>query len=230
MSKISIICSNYNSDRWIDDYLNYLNEQIDRRFTVIFIDANSTDESLSKIKKFSSSTDIEVKILECKERIGVYAAWNLGIKSAETEYIMNYNTDDMLYRYAISVYNSYLDKYPEIDLFYGPCGFVKTRNISDYTSYINWPEYSHEIMMHMCIGGPFPLLKKKVFEEIGYFDESFVSSGDYEMWARMSKQKRSFKKIPEAIGSFYLREDSVHSSNAEKARQEDQFIQTKYKI
>ena len=229
MNNISIICSNYNSDRWIKEYLNYLDNQTDKNFETIFIDAKSTDSSLNTIKNFASSTSIKTKIIECEKRIGIYEAWNLGIKSSETEYIMNYNTDDMIYRYAISIYNYYIKNYQEIDVVYGPCSFVKNRNIQDFSMYANWPEYSHEAMMSMCICGPFPLVKKSAFDKVGYFDEAFISSGDYEMWARMSKAGLKFKKIPEIIGSFYNREDSIHASNFEKARNEDLIIQKKYK-
>lgn len=229
MNNISIICSNYNSDKWINEYLTYIDNQIERNFEIIFVDANSTDSSLSAIKKFASSTDIKTKIIECKERIGIYAAWNIGVKNSDTDYIMNYNTDDMIYSHAISTYNNALTKNKDADVIYGPCGFVKNRNIQDFFNYANWPEYSHETMMQMCICGPFPLVKKTVFEKFGYFDESFVSSGDYEMWARLSKNNCKFKKIPEIIGSFYFREDSIHQANAFKARQEDILIQKNYK-
>ena len=228
MNKITIICSNYNSEKWIDDYLQFINNQFDRNFEIIFIDANSKDNSLQKIKNFASTTDIKTYVIESDKRIGIYEAWNIGIKASKTEYIMNYNTDDMIYSHAISTYNNALKIHENADIIYGPCGFVKTRNISDFFNYANWPEYSHEIMMQMCICGPFPLVKKKVFEDFGYFNESFISSGDYEMWARLSKNKCKFQKIPEIIGSFYLRSDSIHQSNFDKARQEDILIQKTY--
>lgn len=229
MNKITIICSNYNSDKWIDEYLEFINNQLDRNFDIIFIDANSKDQSLQKIKNFTRLTDIKTQIIECDKRIGIYEAWNIGIKASKTEYIMNYNTDDMIYKYAILLYNDYIKNFPSVDLFYSPCAFVKNRNIEDFAMYANWPNYSHSNMMKMCLCGPFPLVKKQVFEQIGYFDESFISSGDYEMWARMSKANCNFMKIPEIIGSFYHREDSIHASNASKAREEDLLIQNKYK-
>lgn len=229
MNKITIICSNYNSERWINDYLNYLENQIDKNFEIIFIDAKSTDSSLNTIKKFASSTSIKTKIIECENRIGIYAAWNIGIKNATTEYIMNYNTDDMIFSHAIATYNNAIKIFNKADIIYGPCGFVKSRDICDFFNYANWPVHSHEIMMQMCICGPFPLVRKSVFETFGYFNESFISSGDYEMWARLSKMGCSFQKIPEIIGSFYFRDDSVHQTNATKARQEDILIQQTYK-
>ena len=110
-----------------------------------------------------------------------------------------------------------------------PCGFVHSRNPKEFVGFGNWPEYSHEIMMQICICGPFPLAKRESLIKAGYFDEDFISSGDYEMWARMSKQGFSFKRIPEVLGSFYFRNDSVHSENKEIAQQEDAHIQEKYK-
>jgi len=228
MKKITIICSNYNSDIWIDDYLKCINNQIDKNFNIIFFDANSSDESLKKIKSFNFHNEIGVKIIESKEQIKLYAAWNICIKQAETDFVMNYNTDDLIYSYALSVYNDKITKNPDADIIYGPCGIIKNRNINDYVSYYNWPEYCHDAMMQLCICGPFPLVNKRVFEEIGYFDGNFESSGDYEMWARMSKNNRKFVRIPEIIGSFYHRKDSISVNKISKAQEEDRLIQTKY--
>ena len=72
---------------------------------------------------------------------------------------------------------------------------VKTRNINNLSSLAKWPDYSHDTLMYEYMCGPFQLIKKKVFDEIGYFDESFVSAGDYEMVAKMSKMKYKFRKV-----------------------------------
>ena len=229
MNKITLICSNYNSDKWINEYLEYVNNQIFKEFDIIFIDANSTDQSLEKIKNYKFDSKINKKIIQSDRRIGLYEAWNIAIRNCNTEYVMNYNTDDMLYNNAVSIYNNHLVNNPEIDLFYGPCVSTLNRNINDINLYYDWPEYSHETMLRFCFCGPFPLVKKEVFNRIGYFDERFVSSGDYEMWLRMSKFNCKFKRIPETIGVFYFRQDSINQSNKQKAIQEDILIQQFYK-
>jgi GT2 family glycosyltransferase len=229
VNNISIICSNYNSDRWIDEYFSYVNNQKDASFDIIFIDAKSTDDSLNKIKKFEFNKNITKKIIELDSRVGVYEAWNIGIKNSNTPYVMNYNTDDMIFDYALYLYNSCTTQYPNADIIYGPCGFVESRDIKKFVGFGDWPEYSHDILTQMCICGPFPLVKKQAIEDVGFFNESFVSSGDYEMWLKMSKAGKKFQRIPQLIGSFFFRPDSVHSANAQKARQEDLFIQAKYK-
>ena len=57
--KITVVCSNYNSDLWIDDYLKCTNNQIDKNFDIIFLDANSSDNSLSKIKNLKAEETYE---------------------------------------------------------------------------------------------------------------------------------------------------------------------------
>lgn len=228
-NKISIICSNYNSDRWINEYLEYVNYQKDSNFDIVFIDAKSTDNSLKAIKDYNFRKGINKIVIELESRIGIYAAWNIGIKAAKTPYVMNFNTDDMLFDYALCLYEQRAKEFPDADVIYGPCGFVETRNPKEFVGYGNWPNYSHEMLLQMCVCGPFPLVKKSAIESVGYFDENMVSSGDYEMWLKMSKNGLKFQRIDEIVGSFFFRPDSIHSANAELARKEDLFIQQKYK-
>lgn len=228
MKKISIICSNYNSDRWIEEYLNIVNNQTNKNFDIIFIDAKSTDNSLQKIKEFNFTHPINKKIIELNYKVGVYEAWNIGIKNCDTEYYMNYNTDDLLSLKAIEIYENYLVNFPFIDIFYGPCGFTDSRKADNFVGWGNWPEYSHEILLQYCLCGPFPLVKTKSAINAGLFNEFFVSSGDYEMWLRMSSKGYKFMKINETVGNFYTRPDSI-SANKETAQVEDYLIKKRYK-
>jgi GT2 family glycosyltransferase len=229
MNKISIICSNYNSDLWINEYLNYVNTQTAKDFDIIFVDACSTDNSLSVIKNFKFRNGINTKIIESESRIGLYTAWNIAIKAASTDYIMNYNTDDMLFDYALETYEKWIIKDPEADIIFGPFGLVKTRDIYNFSLYAKWPKYNHALLMYEYLCGPFPLIKKKVFEEIGYFDESYITAGDYEMVARMSKNGYNFQQIEQCIGCFYERGDSISNRDKELLDKEIKKIKQKYK-
>ena len=40
---VTVICSNYNSNKWVDAYLQSINNQLLAEIDIIFIDANSTD-------------------------------------------------------------------------------------------------------------------------------------------------------------------------------------------
>lgn len=229
MNLISVICSVYNSSKWLDVYLNSVNSQLEKEFEIIFIDANSTDSSVSIIENFKFRKGIKYKIIKNSERISIYKAWNIGIKESLGKYVMNWNTDDLIYPSAIQTYSNYANKYPEIDLFYSPCCIINSQSYDSIVGLRNWPDYSHDLLLKFCYCGPFPLVKKTAIESVGYFNENYKSSGDYDMWLKLSKSGFKFKKISDIIGSFYQRQDSVSVAGLELAQMEDKEIQEKYK-
>ena len=229
MNNISIITSVYNSSELLDIFLNHVNNQLEDVFEIIFIDANSTDDSLLKIKNFNFRNGIQVKIIESSTRISVYEAWNIGIKNSSNNYIVNWNTDDILYPSTLSIYSKYVNRFPEIDVFYGSHVQIKSQNIFDLTDIRIWPEYSHETLLNFCFCGPFPLVKKQSIEQCGFFNEKYISSSDYDMWLKLSKNNYKFKRIPEFIGAYFYRQESVSVSNMQKAQQEDKEIQNNYR-
>lgn len=225
---ISIICSNYNSSFWIDDYLNSLNNQLLNQFEVVFIDANSSDNSLTSIKSFLFREGITKKIIEKTDRIGVYEAWNEAIINSNGDFVVNYNTDDYLFPSSLIIYDSYIKRFPKFDLFYGN-NFVHQNAQTKKVTNINlWPNYDHEILKKFCFCGPFPAVRKQSIINAGMFDKNYISSGDYDMWLKLSSNKCSFFHLDEVIGSFFYHHDSLSNSNLLKAQQEDTVIQSKY--
>lgn len=229
MSNISVICSVYNASKWLDIYLNAVNNQLQNEYEIIFIDANSSDSSVEIISNFNFRDGIKMQVIKNSERITIYKAWNIGIKNASNPYVMNWNTDDLLYPSAIQTYSNYAKKYPEIDLFYSPFSIINSQSYDSIVGLRNWPEHSHDLLLKFCYCGPFPLVKKAAIEKVGYFNDKYKSSGDYDMWLKLSKSNFKFKKIPDIIGSFYQREDSVSIDNINLAQKEDKEIQEKYK-
>jgi glycosyltransferase involved in cell wall biosynthesis len=229
MSSISIICSVYNASKWLDVYLNAVNSQLEKKFEIIFIDAKSTDDSISIIENHKFREGIKYKIIKNSERISIYKAWNIGVNESSGEYVMNWNTDDLLYPCALTIYSEYVKQNPFIDLFYSPCCIINSQNYDSIIGIRNWPEHSHELLLKFCYCGPFPLVKKNAIQSVGYFNDKYKSSGDYDMWLKLSKAGFKFKKIPDIIGSFHQRGDSVSVGGLDLAQAEDKEIQNNYK-
>ena len=225
---ISVIVSVYNAEKYLPKYLEHVNNQFLKDFEIIFVDANSSDRSLKIIRKFKPRAGISAQILAQDSRITIYQAWNIAIKNSTQNYIINWNTDDILFPSALEAYQSYAQYFPEVDLFYGPCFSSKTQDINSISNILMWPDYSHKQLLQRCICGPFPLVKKSAIENVGYFSEDYVSSGDYDMWLKLSKNNYKFKKIPEIVGCFLDRPDSVSQSKMQLAQQEDGQLQKKY--
>jgi glycosyltransferase involved in cell wall biosynthesis len=221
-SKVTILCSSYNSSKWIDQYLSSLNDQTEKHFDIIFVDANSTDDSLDKIKKYNFRLGINKKVIELNERISIYGAWNLAIKSADTKYVMNINTDDRLYPEGLETMLLAAERIPNAVVLYGLNQIVSDENHTVRIGWHNWEDYSHNVLYHHCICGPFPLLDRETIIAEGMFNEKFTRSGDYEMWLRLSSKGHGIVRIPVYIGSYYLNPEGMSTAAAGRAEVEKQ--------
>ena len=235
MNNITAYCSTYNSIRFIDGYLENINNQACGGFDLIFIDAGSTDGSLERIKDFTFNRHINVSIYE-PGFLSVYGAWNFGIQKSTTPYVFNFNTDDRLSFYAVATYEKYIADYPDIDLFYGIHNFVGELGGPPLTIGVNWArtidnllaESEEKLLSTLNPCGPFNLVKRDSLLKAGEFDEKYFSSADYDMWYRMFSMDMKFKRIPEVIGDFYYRADSVSQANLKESEVHDKEIQHKY--
>jgi glycosyltransferase involved in cell wall biosynthesis len=208
---ISLICSNYNSSQYIDRYLQYVNEQMLEEFELVVVDANSTDDSLQKIKDFEFRAGIRTNIIECDKRIGIYTAWNIGIERSHYDYVMNYNVDDKLFPQALAFLAAAQLDHPDIDVIYSNCYITDSEDHSTLDSIYRWVD-ANKIMDLMDIGcccGPFPMLKKSSIIEAGGFDQTFPGSGDYEMWCRMCTKGYKFFKLQLQLGIYYRNPEGV---------------------
>jgi glycosyltransferase involved in cell wall biosynthesis len=225
---ISVIVSVYNAEAYLPKHLEHINQQFLEFFEVIFVDANSSDQSLNLIRGFKFRKGIAVKIIPQESRITIYQAWNIAVRNATGKYVVNWNTDDILLPSALQTYQSYIRNSKSTDLFYGPCFLCTAQDINSISNIYMWPDYSHQALLQRCICGPFPLVKKTAIQNVNYFSEQYESSGDYDMWLKLSKNNYKFKKIPEIVGCFLDRPDSVSKEKIQLAQQEDREIQKLY--
>jgi GT2 family glycosyltransferase len=206
---VSVLCSNYNSARWIRNYCRCLNEQFLEKFDLIVVDAASTDGSLEVIKTFGFRPGISVTFIDCTERVSIYEAWNMATRAATTTYCLNFNTDDRLYPSALQTMMSYARAFPEIDIFYSRRLLTLNQDHLTVNHLFDYPEYSHEALLKECLCGPFPLWKRQTIIEAGLFDTRYRYSADHDMWLRLSKKGCRFKKIPEIIGSYFYNPEGM---------------------
>tara|TARA_R110002051_G_scaffold146079_1_gene218987 strand:- start:233 stop:949 length:717 start_codon:yes stop_codon:yes gene_type:complete len=210
---ISVICSTYNSEACIAQYLEYVNKQTLYNFEVVFVDAASTDTSLQTIKDYTFREGIEKTVIECTNKVTIFEAWNLGIKKSKYEYVINYNTDDKLFPSALLVYKALAQMNPEKDVFVSNCFISHSSDHSTLDSAYHWSD-PNELTNQIagCCCGPFPLLKKNTVKRCGYFDESMTSSGDWEMWLRMKVLGAIFHKTEDKFGVYYHNPEGMSTS------------------
>jgi len=169
--------------------------------------------------------------IRTEEREGVYAAWNRGIKVARGEYITNANTDDRHRSDCLEVMAFMLNRTPDAGLVYTDVLITDQENETyekhTGTRAYRWEEFRREFLACHNYIGPQPMWKKSLHDKHGYFDESFVVSGDWEFWLRIAKGTK-FLHIPEHLGLYLASPWSIEHENLGNRTKEDSRIHRMY--
>ena len=145
------------------------------------------------------------------ETIGIptlYDAWNMGIETAEGEYITNINTDDRLYPGALQKMIDVLDNDPEIGVVYPDVDRVDEIDGEPFGQF-TWAEGDISVLIQGCFLGPMPMWRKSLHDEYGLFDPEMHSSGDYDVWLRLAKAGVKMHRIAEPLGAYFDRAESI---------------------
>lgn len=117
MKKISIIIPLYNAEKYIQKTIDSILIQKDRIFEIIIIDDGSNDNS-SEIIKNNYGNEEKIKYYYQKNS-GAPIARNLGISKATGDYVIFFDSDDILIDKTIEKYCNILNSNDDIDLIIG---------------------------------------------------------------------------------------------------------------
>jgi len=225
---VSAIVSTYNSERFIKGCLEDLEAQtIANQLEIIVVDSGSEQNEGDIVREFQSRYD-NIKYIRTENRETVYAAWNRGIRASSGKYITNANTDDRHRRDAYEVMVKILEALPEVALVYADLLITETENETferctpvGRFRWLNWDR--KDLLKGSCFMGPQPMWRRSVHEEYGYFEDSFVTSGDYEFWLRIS-QTHTFLHIPVLLGLYLRTSESIEHRNRKQQAEENRRI------
>lgn len=92
---VSVVVVNYNGQKYIDELLASLQNQISNNFTyeIVFVDNNSADDSVKYIQQHWAEKIKNLKVVESKENLGFAGGNNLGVKESQGKYFVLLNND-----------------------------------------------------------------------------------------------------------------------------------------
>ncbi len=227
---VSVIVSTYASEAFMTECLDDLVSQtIFSQMEIIIVDANSPENEKSIVKSYQQQFS-NIKYIRTRERIGIYAAWNIAIQAASGEFIMPMSTNDRLSKEACENLLKALYDSPGVMLVYGDSYMTQIphQTFENHTlsGMMKWPDYSFEELKEKCLVGPNPMWRKSVHDTVGYFDEQFQAIGDQDFWIRIGEQY-DLRHIPVVTGLFWNTTESL-SGNSQVATDEIRRIRFKY--
>lgn len=202
----SVVVPSYNRPHGVKDVIISLLNQQCVNFEAIFVnDAGESPEPL--IRAFN---DKRLRCVSHKENRGLPAARNTGISRARGKYIAYLDDDDIYYPNHLSeLYKGFLISGKEIVYTNVHRGWIgsesKDKQSSPAVVYRDIP-YNFEFSRDRFLTQNYmPVLAvshtRKVYDELGGFDETFRAHEDWELWCRYSR-KYEFHHINEVTAEF----------------------------
>jgi GT2 family glycosyltransferase len=214
-AKIGVVTVTYNSSDVIDDFMESMLKQTHQNYILYIIDNASSDDTLTRLSQYNDS---HIVIVPNKDNLGVAAGNNQGIKAAlenNCNHVLLINNDTVFEPELITKLISGLH---QLD-----CEMIVPKMMYHEDSELIWCAGGYFIPHKAYAGEHYGiderdskkydqpkkitysptcciLIKKKVFDLIGYMDEKyFVYYDDTDFCFRAMKAELKFYYFPNAV-------------------------------
>lgn len=201
-SKLTIVIVNFNTKDFLRDCLSSISRNKDEVRTDIYIvDNASRDESATMVR-----TEFpDVQLIENRENVGFSRANNQALKKITSEYILILNPDTIIHLGTLPGITDFMDKHPEVAVttakLIRPNGeldlgcrrtFPTTEKVvyemlGLSKKFPNSKRFGSYFMTYLdedqegeveAVSGAFMFIRRKVLDQVGFFDEDFFLLGE----------------------------------------------------
>jgi glycosyltransferase involved in cell wall biosynthesis len=195
MPKVSVVICTYNRAHFIAESIQSVLDQTFADFEIIVVDDGSTDNTKEAVDSFQ---DPRIRYVYQENR-GLSAARNTGIRTSIGEYISFLDSDDIWLPQNLELMVKRLDSRPDVafvcsDLYFfddatgAILGRVWHNKRSDNS--VNPKKAARCALRYLLQRGCFitaiaMVVRREVFTEVGYFDESLINHVDWDLFVRI---------------------------------------------
>ncbi len=218
--KIDVVIPAYNASAFIERTLESVLRQTLAPASIIVVDDGSVDDTAALVRRFVEAHPEQKIVLLSQSNKGISGARNAGLKIATSEFVALVDADDMwepekLERQAALFMRAGTEKlglvycdYRLIDEHGAP---VRARG---HTGPRLRGNIHRELRKGNLISGSASavLIRTKVLQEVGLFDESLVCCEDWDMWLRIGKDWE-VDFVPEKLVLIRRHSESIQRDN-----------------
>lgn len=201
-SLISVIMPVKNGMNYLKEALNGIKKQ-NMNLEVVLIDDCSDDNTA----EFAES--MGCRVIRHEKTKGQIAGKNTGLKEAKGEYIIFHDHDDILTPNALKTMYAEFEKDKALE--------VVITKIKDFLSPDSEPQPIKPEAYYGALGGSM-LIKKSVFDKIGYFDENLTAGEVISLTSKFEEYNIKTKKI-----DFVSSNRRIHNTNYGKTNKKQEF-------
>lgn len=200
---VSILIPCYNHENFLDDCLKSLIHQTYENIELLICDDCSPDNSFAKIKSYEKELSARFRnlfIMQNEKNLGVTSNVNRMLSLAKGKYIKTLASDDALSVDAIEKMVAFFEENPTLDVVVSNgIKVLEDEHYPNFTSmgkiYEASPNFDPDGFFERVgrcneISAPAAMVKKSVYEEFGFYDET-IKIEDFEFWLRVLKDGKT---------------------------------------
>lgn len=212
---VSAIASLYCGGEYIERFLDNITSQtiFDEQCELIIIDADSPENEAAVISRYMERFP-NIVYHRADSRIGIYEAWNLGVRMARGRYLTNTNMDDLRRSDSFERQIEILEKFPFVDVVYqdfwysfdGHAPFAKSA-ATGFKSEL--PIVTPYNLMQSNSPHNAPMWRQELHDVVGMFDDTYRSAGDYDFWLRCMQAGKVFFKVNDPHVIYFVNPEGL---------------------
>jgi GT2 family glycosyltransferase len=230
---VSAIASLYRGGDYIEQFLeNITSQTIFVSCELIIIDADSPENEYEVIASYMKRFP-NIVYHRAATRIGIYEAWNLGVEMSRGRFITNTNLDDLRRSDSFERQVEILKKFPFVDVVYqdfwysfdGMASVERTAAIGIRSEVPIITPYN---LIRSNSPHNAPMWRRELHQEVGMFDASYRSAGDYDFWLRCVQADKVFYKVNDPHVVYFVNPEGLSTQPNTRGIDEANRITRKY--
>jgi glycosyltransferase involved in cell wall biosynthesis len=219
LKQVSVIIPAFNRAEYIKETVNSVLTQDYPNVDLIVVDDGSTDGTYEILSEYAGQDKLKLLAHPGRENKGQSAALNLGLEAASGDFIAILDSDDLFLPGKLSAQVEYLNSHPDVGLVYGMGEGVdgSGRWIYDILSLDHHePNDPNAILLDCYFHLPVnAIVRRKIYEQVGSFDEGFRAAQDHDMLVRIAENTR-FGFIPIKVFQYRRHGDSISNNGVRR--------------
>ena len=192
--QVSLITCTRNSEKTIKNCCLSISSQTHDNIEHIISDKNSQDKTISTIKKYG----IKNLIIHEQKSLGIYGAINEGMRKSNGDIIgVLHSDDEFIDKNVIKIIcEKFLQENLDVlfQIYFTPVNIILIRLYENGNQILKEGIQSNSILSKKINNGWMPphtaiFFKKDLLNRIGYYNENFIISSDYDFIIRMFKEE-----------------------------------------
>jgi len=216
LPKVSIIIPAYNQARFVAQTVDSALAQTWPEIEVIVVNDGSTDNTADILAGYGE----RIRLIHQENR-GLAGARNTGVKAACGDYLLFLDSDDLIPNAKVEHHLKFLAENPDFDLVYSGWQYIDETG-APLVGQMR-PGKQGTLLTELlfgdfyCIPGAV-VIRRKVLEQVGLFDETLRAEEDTDMWLRAVYAGYRFGYIDELLFQYRIHSASLSAQAAHQVK------------